>query len=103
MSRLIKIAFLFNVLLCLFFIYSNYSLWAIFAEGTKGGTTFLISYWYPLSVVTTYYWFHNGAISQELGFQSYLNAPFILFWVSTIVNLLFIIWLYRSKETKHKI
>jgi hypothetical protein len=97
-SRLVKIAFLFNVLLCLLFIYSNYSLWAIFAEGTKGGTTFLISYWYPLSVMTTHYYFHNGAIDQDLGFQSYLNAPFILFWVSTIINLLIIVLIYRSKE-----
>jgi len=96
-SRIIRIASLFNILLCLFFVYSNFSLWQIFRE------RIVSSAWNPLEITLLFhYHFPDGTYSSLAGISVYANFPFMLFWVSTIVNLCFMLSIYKSKEKPSK-
>jgi hypothetical protein len=91
-SRLTKIAFLFNITMCLLFVFSNYSMWQILVGRT------IQSYWNPFEIVLVFhYLFPDGTYTTVQGIFIYPNVPFVLFWVSTIINLHFLMKL-KSKE-----
>jgi hypothetical protein len=63
-----------------------------------GNTTLISSSWNPFEVSMVFHTFQNGSFSTITGIFFYLNVPFILFWVSTIVNLYLMVQIHRSKE-----
>ena len=98
MSRLVKTALLVNVVLCVLFVFGNVYLWSAFGGNNVGNTTLISSSWNPLVVSIMFHKFQNGVFSTITGIFFYPNVPFILFWVSTIVNLYLMVQIHRSKE-----
>ena len=98
MSRLVKTALLVNAVLCVLFVFGNVYLWSVFGGNNVGNTTLISSSWNPFEVSMVFHTFQNGSFSTITGIFFYLNVPFILFWVSTIVNLYLMVQIHRSKE-----
>ena len=96
MSPLLKAVLILNILLCASFVIANYAQWQLFT--TDNEATFVVSFWNPLSLTTTHRACINGEIAYETGFTIYPNYPFLLFWVSTIANVFFIVKVIRDKE-----
>ena len=93
MSRLMKIAFLVNTMLCLLFVYSNFSLWQML------NGRIIQSYWNPFGIsLVFHYHFPDGTYTTVQGIYSYPNMAFMLFWVSTIVNMYILVKVMRSKK-----
>lgn len=99
-SPLVKSVLLINILLCATFLFSSYVQWQLFTVDNEG--TFVVSFWNPLTLTITHSYCMNGEIASETGFVIYPNLPFLLFWVSTIANLFFVIKLIREKENTSK-
>ena len=85
-----------NVLLVLFFVYSNYSMWNFFNSQTELGYIHMDS-----SLIQVYYagYLSNGNFVPT-GWHGVASNPFGLFFVSTAINLIFIFYFVLSKETK---
>jgi len=88
MLRLIKIAIVFNIAVSVLFIYGSYVQWDLFAGNNAVSSTIISCTWNPKSLTVMFYGDSNGAISVVEGLFVYPNTPFMLFWVSTIGNLL---------------
>lgn len=76
MSRLIRVAFIVNILLCLLFVYSSYLQWEIFRGINKFGSTIISSTWNPLTVTFVFHNYANGTFSTIQGLFTYPNTPF---------------------------
>jgi len=89
MNRKLISMILVDALLGLLFAYSNYAIWdkVNFWIGAGSGK----SHWSAFTVR-----YDNGMLI----WVTETNFPFILFWVLMITNLLFAIWMQRSKEKK---
>jgi hypothetical protein len=94
MSRQLKIILLVNIVIAILFCYFNYGNWTLLND--ERGELPISSEWGSI-------WIHVQAkpTGASTGFTSVLfpNYPFMLFLLSTIVNLYFIIKLQKSKET----
>jgi hypothetical protein len=100
MSRQLKIIVLVNIVIAVLFCHFNYGNWTLLNDERVGLP--IKSEWGPI-------WIHmqprTSMIAREPNqmpdFTSVLfpNYPLMLFWLSTILNLYFIIKLQRSKET----
>ena len=89
MLRQLRVIIVVNAVLALLFVYYNYYIWHI-ANNTIG-LSFAYVDWSALVVNV------NTGIPNT---DAYINFPFILFWILMITNLILIIRLQRSKETK---
>jgi hypothetical protein len=96
MSPQLKAILIINILLCATFVFASYMQWQLFT--TDNEATFVVSFWNPLSLTITHRQCINGEIAYESGFTIYPNLPFLLFWVSTIANLFFLVKVMRDKE-----
>ena len=95
MSKLFKLMILANVVLALLYVFSSYVIWNTINEWGN----FVKTNWSPLYVTPI----PTASIAYYIGSTKptqLLNIPFLLFWAIFATNLCFIIWLYRSKETK---
>jgi hypothetical protein len=93
--RQLKLMILANVVLALLYVFSSYVIWNTINEWGN----FVKIIWSPLYVTPI----PTASIAYYIGSTQptqLLNIPFLLFWVIFATNLCFIIWLYRSKETK---
>jgi len=95
MLRLIKIAIVFNIIVSVLFIYGSYVQWDLFAGNNAASSNMVSCTWSPTRLVVMFYGNENGVISTVEGVFAYPNTPFMLFWFSTIGNLLLI-------KQKHK-
>ncbi len=83
-----------NVILALFFVFSNIFLWLTVNNYVRYG---LAMEWSPLTIHPV---FITEVHSLPLGIGvSQFNIPFWLFWVIFMVNIGFIIKLGKNKET----
>lgn len=89
-----------NIIIVLLFVYADYSIGNIFNEHPE--SLFYVR-WGLLSIQTVLAgsfengdWIAVGAVGDRI------NFPFLLFFVSIVVNLLFIIKLVRENESKQK-
>jgi hypothetical protein len=90
---------IFNVLIGLFFIFSNIYIWG-FINSTNDlyhSTQVSID---PLQVSISHMVIQNGLINLGTLPLTFPNFPFILFWVALVGNLCLFILALRSKETK---
>lgn len=84
------------MLLCATFVFASYAQWQLFT--TEDEATFVVSYWNPISLTITHGQCINGESAYKSGVMNYPNLPFLLFWVSTIANLFFLVKVMRDKE-----
>jgi len=104
---LTEIIVLFNVLIVLGFVFSNFYIWNFFNTQIDQGITYngqggySIPYIedFGLQVSVSHPFYENGTI-VNLGSTptAVPNYPFILFWVAIVGNLLFILILLRNKK-----
>jgi hypothetical protein len=100
MSRQLKIMVLFNCLLGLLYVVSDYVLWSIIG-GESWSYYGAVASWSPLYVAPVYP-IITGSRPYNPSFSTpvpLLNIPFLLFLVMFTANLYFIIRFGRSKET----
>jgi len=100
MSRQLEVIVLVNIVIALLFCHFNYGNWILLNDERVGLP--IKSEWSPI-------WIHvqpkTSMIAREPNqmpdFTSVMfpNYPLMLFWLSTILNLYFIIKLQKSKET----
>jgi hypothetical protein len=91
MLRLVKIAIVFNIVVCVLFVYGNYVQWSVFAGNNAASSNIVSCTWAPTQLTMMFYGGgENGVISAVEGLFVYPNLPFMLFWFSTIGNLLII-------------
>lgn len=93
MHSYIKIAIvvIINLLLCIVFILASYTQWQIFQVDYQ--ETFVVSHWGPFNVRHYNAYLINGQMDVAPTLDYQLNYPFLLFFVSTIANiLLFVRW-----------
>jgi hypothetical protein len=97
-----------NTFLVLLFIYSNNAIWNM-VNGTTvnydNGTVdayLITSHWGPIGINAPHYGFHNGAFGMVAGIFWYYNFPYWLFFISTVVNLYFIVKLSKNKTTQSR-
>lgn len=98
MSPWFKTALLFNVLVCAAFAYSSYAQWEIFGGKNIAGTKIITSSWNPFNIVILFHIYENGVFNTMETVFVYPNAPFMIFWLSTIVNLAFMVLIIKSQE-----
>ncbi len=96
MIQLILILF-FNIIVALIFIGSNVNFWD--SLNNYGTGYYSQQKWGPISIDISGFAFLQSGPKLAL-YSSYLNSPFILFWVSTLGNLFFVLWILFKKETK---
>ena len=85
LSRLLRYAVLVNASLGAFFAWCSYAQWSLFNHYSYTAST-----WGPISILMTPVAVNNGTIVHYTEILDSLNYPFILFWVSTATNLIFI-------------
>lgn len=100
MSRQLKVIVLVNIVIAVLFCHFNYGNWILLNDENVGLP--IRSEWSPI-------WIHvSPRVSliprepnQPPDYSSVMfpNYPLMLFWLSTILNLYFIIKLQRNKET----
>ena len=100
MLRLVKIAIVFNIVVSALFIYGSYIQWDLFAGNNVASSIIISCTWSPTSILVMFYGYENGVISAVEGLFTYPNTPFMLFWLSTIGNLLFITQRKKKNMTK---
>jgi len=96
-------AIIVNVVLVLFFIYSNFAIWGMvngtsinYANGNYN-YNLVTSHWSPFGVDARHFSYYNGSFGTVAGiFWSY-NFPYWLFFVSTAINIYFIAKLAKNK------
>lgn len=98
MSPWLKTVLLINILLCAGFFYASYSQWEIFRGHNVAGSNLITSTWNPFTVTFLFHNYTNGVFTSVEGLFTYPNTPFLLFFVSTIVNLLFLVLIVESKK-----
>ncbi len=96
MSKWFILMILFNVVLAIFFVLSNYSIW-----NTVNSYHYSSPEWGPRSIVFVPRIFENGIIILEQMIVILPNYPFWLFWVSMIGNIIFA-FLIQASLKKHK-
>jgi hypothetical protein len=100
MLRQLRPIIIINFILVLIFVYADYSIGNIFNRYPDSlysinWSPFLIQYNLAGAFV-------NGNWVAVGAFGDMVNFPFWLFFVSTVVNLFFIVRLVREKETQQK-
>jgi len=97
MLRQLRTIIIVNAVLILLFILTNYGIWDVVTSNTHLGHTSMNAF----NVVESLWGdVVDGQICRIDGMFIMPNFPFWLFFVAIAVNLLFIIKLQRSKETK---
>ena len=90
-----------NILLVLFFVYSNYSIWNFFNSNFNSnnnlGTIQMNPTWISGYIAG---YLSKGNFIPTGYFLSAPNLTFWLFFVSTAINLIFIFYFVLSSETK---
>lgn len=84
MSKQLLFAVLVNLALGLLFIFGNAYVWMIVNRRI---------------VFSNWLWIQATPPNNMLGFEIIPNVPFVVFWLSAVVNLYFLIKIGRSKET----
>jgi len=94
MSKILAFMILFNVLMGVAFVYSNYYIWNRLDE-------YQISpaHWNPIAVAWVPAYLQNGEYIQIETIIVVNNYPFQLFWIAMIGNILFAVLILRSKQT----
>ena len=100
MLKLAKYAIATNIIIGLLFIYANYTIWDLFRGNNVAHSTLISSGWNPLTINMVFSSYSNGAFSTVQGIFTYLNSPYLLFWVLMIANIYFIIKLQRGKQVE---
>jgi hypothetical protein len=97
MLKIAKYAMVFNLIMALIFVYSNFALW----NSVNAEYPYLIaSNWSPLGISAPHYIITDGSFSMVQTLYMYFNTPFWVFWVLLIANLYFIVKI--SKESKKR-
>ena len=90
-----------NILLVMFFVYINYSIWNYFNSNFNSnnnlGTIQMNPTWISGYLAGS---LSKGKFIPTGAFLSAPNFPFWLFFVSTAINLIFIFYFVLSSETK---
>jgi hypothetical protein len=95
MLKIAKYAMVFNLIMALIFVYSNFALW----NSVNAEYPYLIaSHWSPLGISAPHYVITDGSFSIVQTVYMYFNTPFWIFWVLLIANLYFIVKI--STESK---
>lgn len=94
MSRTLVLMILFNVVLGVLFVFSNYSIWTAVNQ-----LPYTSPSWGPMSVHFVPRDFVNGGFIYAQLVVNLFNYPFWLFWVAIVGNILFAILIQRSKDT----
>lgn len=91
MSRQLKVIVFLNILFAVLFCYFNWANWTLLND--ERIELPISSEWGP-------FWIHVQPKPIGLGYTSvfFPNYPLMLFWISTIVNLYFIIKLQKAKK-----
>jgi hypothetical protein len=84
---------LFNVMLGVLFVSSNYYIW-----NTIDQLPYTSPHWNPLHVSYVPRIYVNGMFVYAQTVITIPNFPFWLFWVAMIANILFAVLLQRSKQ-----
>jgi hypothetical protein len=100
MKKFILIVIVINTILGLIFISSNFSIWYDINSSYPTVTAFQ---WNPVLITAPHYVILDDGIAMVQRIYSYINLPFWIFFVQMAVNLLFIVWLVRSKSSKTKL
>jgi hypothetical protein len=93
-----RIVVVINALLVLAFVASNCIQWADINKYTT--TSLLQINWDPSSITLLLRNIYPNGIIIGSGMERIVNFPFMIFFLSLVVNLCFIFLLQRSKETK---
>ncbi len=95
MSKILALMIVFNVLMGVAFVYSNYYIWNRLDD-------YQISpaHWNPITVAWVPAMVQNGMYIQIETVIVLNNYPFQLFWVAMIGNIIFAVLIYRNKKTK---
>jgi len=94
MPRQLKVIILVNVVIAVFFCYFNWANWTLLNHEEAGLPDLSIhSEWGPV-------WINVGPKPFEPQYAEVMfpNYPLMLFWLSTIINLYFIIKLEKTKK-----
>jgi|MudIll2142460700_1097286.scaffolds.fasta_scaffold717131_1 hypothetical protein len=93
MQKILALMIVFNVLLGVAFVGSNYYIWSRLEE-------YQISpaHWNPITVAWVPAYLQNGEYIQIETIIVLNNYPFQLFWIAMIGNVLFAVWILRSKK-----
>ncbi len=83
MSKQLALVILVNVILGFLFAYANITYWTL-GNGH-------VNYSTPTTIQVE-------QIPAEYGWSLMPNLPFELFWISTVINIFFMIWIQRSKK-----
>src|SRR5512138_808173 len=96
MSKWFILMILFNVLLGIFFVFSNYSIW-----NNINPLRYTSPNWNPLHVSYVPRFVENGEFVYVQTVVVLSNYPFWLFWVAMIGNIIFA-FLIQAPLKKHK-
>lgn len=100
MIKQLTIVILVNVILVLLFVYADYSVGNIFNRNPE---SLYYVRWSPLSIQTVLAGsFVNGNWIAVGALGDFINFPFLIFFASTAVNLLFIVKLIKDNEQNQK-
>ena len=91
-----KIAIVFNIVVSVLFVYGSYAQWNFFAGNNIASSNIASYTWSPTHFTVMFYGNENGVISAIEELFVYPNTPFMLFWLSTIGNLLLIKQKYKQ-------
>jgi hypothetical protein len=97
MSKQFAMMILANIAMGIAFVFSNYIIWNAVNQPSYYSTG-----WGPTNVEIVPRPSVNGEPVPQAAF-SLINYPFWLFWIAIVVNLLFIVWLQRSKGKQHSL
>jgi len=97
MSKILALMILFNVLLGIAFVFSNYYIWNSLEE-----YPYTTDHWSPFMISYVQRYLVNGELVSIQTIRVIPNYPFWLFWVAMIGNILFAVFILRSKEKPKK-
>ena len=97
MLKFAKYAIATNVIIGLLFVYANYTIWDLFRGNNIAHSTLTSSTWNPFTINVVFSNYSNGTFATVQGIFTYLNSPYLLFWVLMVANICFIIKVQRGK------
>lgn len=102
MLKIVKYAIVTNSVLSSLFIYFNYTIWDLFRGNNLVHSTLISSAWNPLTINVVFSSYSNGTFATVQGIFTYINSPYLLFWVLMVTNTYFMLKLQKAKTQNLK-
>ncbi len=100
MQKIVKYTIIINIALSLLFAYFNYVIWNLFNGNNIAHSSIITSGWNPFFISVMFHSYSNGNFDTMQTVFSYINTPFLLFWILMAVNMAVILKLQSVNKTE---